>query len=131
MHELMYSRTNGDANSSLIGRRECVINRNGVTRESVAFCTPTRNQIRSLLERSCPCSVCPKRKGEQETSTCTRAWPRWPIRDVTDSFTNLHGMRQKATRNALSLSISSSSFEKKRGELDRIVVKQRTRDFGP
>ena len=46
VHDFMYSLANDHANFSLIGRRVCVINRSDVTRESVAFCTSTRNQIR-------------------------------------------------------------------------------------
>ena len=63
VHDFMYSLANVDVNFSLIGRRVCVINRSDVTRDGVAFCTSTRNQIEQYLERSRACSVCPKKRG--------------------------------------------------------------------
>ena len=79
MHDVMYSLANYEANFSLIGRRVCVINRSDVKRESIAFCTSTRNQIRLYVEQSRACSVCLKKGGKKR-----RARARVHGQDVGD-----------------------------------------------
>ena len=95
MHDFMYSRANDDASFSLIGRRVCVTNRRDVTRDSVAFCTSTCNQIRKCLERSRACSVSPKERGEQETARARTHGGR-----VTSTFCSRASIGDKKSSNS-------------------------------